>query len=880
MASSNNALTDAQKVVRQNKKACLANLCEVIHRKVTANNGRMPYGYMGTFLEENRKSFDWLTRDIINSAYTRFKKRRSEFHSDREQPTISEIHLDEKTSAFNSTSLSDLSTSESRQYSNWSSRAKGGRPSGSSNSNKRRRKDEIIAMKNDIARDYQRVKASGKRAKWGELKQIIERHKIKRNLEEVHIPEATIRMRVQRNHSIVHHDHHGGLQSPLLELDDTVVKVALMMARIRQCLSPSKGLALVNSLIDNQPIQQKLIEWKRKFSSNSDGTVGYRYWRGLMKRNKHRLVSKRGQKYSLDRQNWTTYHNFLHMYEHTYEEMVSAGVAECLTEPLWVDENGNECEEEDSCGCQVKYRLTHPDRCFVGDEVGGNISMKGDGHAAGKLLLGAPESVAYDRVSVTEKRFTMIGLTALDGSPVMCILIIAQKVKDLSIETGIDITVNPDGDPKDGDHYFFNNSGPGKYFPGPPTCTFRGKEIPALVRWNESGNITSDILVEALSTLDVMKVIPRNDNVKPFLQLDGHGSRLELPFLNYINTPEDHWVVCLGVPYGTALWQVGDSKEQNGAFNIAFTKAKQDLLKFKITKMTDSSLRPTDLIPLINIAWNKSFARIDTNRKAIAARGWNPLNYHLLMDPELRATMTASEIQNESCKIILPSSMKPNQVSASSSSINNETSSTSDAPPDSHNIETTGTQQSSLNFSTGVSAECLNALVGSQQLMEARERIKREKANGEDLATRLKAAKRITAGFVWKEGTNRLGKTVFEVCKEKHKQKKELERKKKQKQKKDYFDLKHKADALLSSGKEVSKMSNKDLSTILKSLRRDGDKRLPTKKNEMLRTYEEWKERKPLEFDSDNESLSGTDSEIEIDDTNVDISDRLNIESV
>ncbi len=245
--------------------------------------------------------------------------------------------------------------------------------------------------------------------------------------------------------------------------------------------------------------------------------------------------------------------------------MVLAGVAECLPEPVWMDENGNQCKEKYARGCKVKYQLKHPERCFDGDELGGNISMKGDGYAACELLLGAPESVAYDREPVTKKRFTLIGLTALDSTPVMCILIIAQKVKDLSIETGIDITVNPDGDPNNGDHFFFNNSGPGKYFPGPPTCTFRGKEVPALVRWNTSGNITSDILVEALSTLDVMQVIPRDDDVKPFLLLDGHGSRLELPY---------HWVVCLGVPYGTALWQVGDSKEQNGAFNIAFTKAK------------------------------------------------------------------------------------------------------------------------------------------------------------------------------------------------------------------------------------------------------------------------------------------------------------------
>ena len=104
------------------------------------------------------------------------------------------------------------------------------------------------------------------------------------------------------------------------------------------------------------------------------------------------------------------------------------------------------------------------------------------------------------------------------------------------------------------DTYVFKNSDPGKCFPGPPSCIFRGRDIPELVRWNESGLITPGILVEALTTLDVLNVIPRNDNLKPFLLLDGHGSRLEMPFLQYINNPEDHWVVCLGVPYGIALW--------------------------------------------------------------------------------------------------------------------------------------------------------------------------------------------------------------------------------------------------------------------------------------------------------------------------------------
>ena len=31
--------------------------------------------------------------------------------------------------------------------------------------------------------------------------------------------------------------------------------------------------------------------------------------------------------------------------------------------------------------------MVHPEMCVVGDEVGGNLCMKGDGHIGGELLL-------------------------------------------------------------------------------------------------------------------------------------------------------------------------------------------------------------------------------------------------------------------------------------------------------------------------------------------------------------------------------------------------------------------------------------------------------------------------------------------------------------
>ena len=176
----------------------------------------------------------------------------------------------------------------------------------------------------------------------------------------------------------------------------------------------------------------------------------------------------------------------------------------------------------------------------------------------------------------------MIGLTAFTGEPVICIIILQGKHRQPDIEAGVDILVPPIGDTSDPD-FFANNYGPGKYMPGAPVCQFNGKEIPAMIRWHESGSITSEILVDALKTLDNLKVFPRNDGVSPFLLLDGHSSRLQAPFLQYINTPEDHYVTCIGVPYGTALWQVGDSKEQNGSFNMAMTLEKRNLVKKKRT---------------------------------------------------------------------------------------------------------------------------------------------------------------------------------------------------------------------------------------------------------------------------------------------------------
>uniref|UniRef100_A0A7S4UP82 Uncharacterized protein n=1 Tax=Paramoeba aestuarina TaxID=180227 RepID=A0A7S4UP82_9EUKA len=49
-------------------------------------------------------------------------------------------------------------------------------------------------------------------------------------------------------------------------------------------------------------------------------------------------------------------------------------------------------------------------------------------------------------------------------------------------------------------------------------------------------------------------------------------------------------------------------------------------------------IQKTDIIPLINLAWDQSFAKVRSNRKAISDRGWNPLNRALLTHPVILKT--------------------------------------------------------------------------------------------------------------------------------------------------------------------------------------------------------------------------------------------------
>ena len=78
-----------------------------------------------------------------------------------------------------------------------------------------------------------------------------------------------------------------------------------------------------------------------------------------------------------------------------------------------------------------------------------------------------------------------------------------------------------------------------------------------MVCWSENVSITCDILTDIFRTLAIYELFPRHPGLNPFSLIDAHGSRIEFPFLEYVNNPDMKCACCIVVPYGTSLCQVG-----------------------------------------------------------------------------------------------------------------------------------------------------------------------------------------------------------------------------------------------------------------------------------------------------------------------------------
>ena len=179
-----------------------------------------------------------------------------------------------------------------------------------------------------------------------------------------------------------------------------------------------------------------------------------------------------------------------------------------------------------------------------------------------------------------------------------------------------------------------------------------------------------------------------------------------------VNDSTTEWCFFLDVPYETAYWQVDDSKEKNGSFNVAMIDAKRKLLDLKYSHYLKEIIEKIDLMLLINIVWNKLFARIDMNKNVITDRGSGPYNRNILTLSLIRTTMTETDKLNEmNYEVVLSPSSSVSTITTNSSICNNMFSSNS-RYSDSRDI----------NLNVGIAASVTDSIVQHADRLSARER--------------------------------------------------------------------------------------------------------------------------------------------------------------
>jgi hypothetical protein len=177
---------------------------------------------------------------------------------------------------------------------------------------------------------------------------VIDAAKVKYNLDKsVNICCGTVWQRVKRNSN----GGQIGQTSPMLEVETYLVELILKLAEMRQPITTSQGLQLVNSLINGTSIKKHVIEWKKRNcqafkSGKGKHKLSEGYWRSFISRNKHLIRAKKAVKFDNKRAQWCNYlnmyemyeDNMYEMYEEIYKNLCTSGLAVAHPEPLWRNE--------------------------------------------------------------------------------------------------------------------------------------------------------------------------------------------------------------------------------------------------------------------------------------------------------------------------------------------------------------------------------------------------------------------------------------------------------------------------------------------------------------------------------------------------------------
>ena len=147
-----------------------------------------------------------------------------------------------------------------------------------------------------------------------------------------------------------------------------------------------------------------------------------------MNRYSNVLTAQPGRGFGNSRHGWCTYLNFINMYDDIYALFEENSLAQKLPVPVMMDKDGNiVTNDSEQYGRKVTHNFTHPHAVICFDEIGCNTSPEKDGRRGNQKFVCARGTTPQKAISTKSNYFTILGLTGLDGTPIMCVTIFAAK---------------------------------------------------------------------------------------------------------------------------------------------------------------------------------------------------------------------------------------------------------------------------------------------------------------------------------------------------------------------------------------------------------------------------------------------------------------------
>lgn len=553
------------------------------------------------------------------------------------------------------------------------------------------------------------------------------------------------------------------------------------------------------------------------------------------------------------------------MFETFKAGLIKSGNAVKLETPILVNSDGEVVEDEaDAYGREVTLQYVRPDNVFVADETGSSTREMGDGNNGGqKCMAPVGETPRYE-ASSKHSHFTVVPFTRLSGELVMVAIIFTGEKMKPEWALGKDVLADWIGDDDD----FEANIGPGKYFPMGPTCVVDGKEIPCYCDCSRNGSMTSGILKRILEKLDQLGVTKRgvDEDGKPYypaLIVDGHISRMGLPFLKYINDAAHRWCGMLVCPYGTSKTQFHDHEIQNGSFKCALYKVKRERVMRHREAGIPADLYVEEVVIIVKEASDATYGNVEFAQKTFRLMGYLPFSRAVMDDPDILSSAPA-QVQQERGQILKlrrerqgePANSRrvrvaPNQVDLTSVGSGRMVAGGATAVAEA---------ASALNTSSGTAGSILTLLHRSQAARDARrERNSSQENTREKILERYQKAKSFTAGVVFHSGNGQLDSDVLGEVQRRYDDRRLNASKIETKRKKKLIELRRQVELIrrklkgkitIKSGKKKGQTRNfvltdlhaPEVKLLCRWKKQSNEPALPTKKADLIRRWKKSKD--------------------------------------